>query len=73
MGTELLIGAVISVLVQGLKKWTKNAYTTIAVAIVLSIGAALVFTLAPVWWEGAVAVFVTASAFYAVIIKRFEK
>jgi len=72
---ELIFGGVIvSLLVQWLKgKFGTTEYATLLISVLLSIVGALVFFgLNKVGsWQTAVQIFTIASAFYAVIVKRF--
>jgi hypothetical protein len=70
---ELIIGAFISLVVQALKK-QGSAFWTMATLVVLCLTAAGVYTaLASVgYWDTVYQVLVTAGAFYAFVIQRFE-
>lgn len=72
---EIIIGAVVSILVQWLKnKFGTDSFWTIGIVAVLSLAAAGIYTflVAVGYWQEVVAIFITAGAFYTYIIQRFE-
>lgn len=72
---ELLIGAAVSLLIQVLKKWSKNEYITLATLLAVSLTAAGIYTAltAAGYWSVVATVLTTAGAFYAFVLQRFEK
>ncbi|RTE90669.1 hypothetical protein [Bradyrhizobium sp. LVM 105] len=71
---ELLIGAAVSLIVQGLKQKATSQWQTLGILLVLSIATAgLYCTLIAVgYWETIANILVTAGAFYAFVLQRFE-
>lgn len=72
---ELLIGAVISLIVEGIKKWLgPTEYVTLATVAVLAFAAASAQFILQRYglWDTFLQILITAGAFYAFIIKRFE-
>lgn len=71
----IIIGAIVSLLVQWLKQWSKNEWTTLLAVLVLSLAGAAIYTLLvnTGYWELFSGILVTAGAFYAFILQRFEK
>ncbi len=69
---ELLIGAVVSLLVQALKQ--KSEWHALAIVALLSFVAAGLYNalVAAGYWETVLQVLLTAGAFYAFVIQRFE-
>lgn len=72
---EILIGAFVSLIVQAVKNRAGSQYATLAVLGVLSLGAAGLYTalVAVGYWETVYQVLLTAGAFYAFVIQRFEQ
>lgn len=73
---EFILGSAVSLLVQFLKKKLGTAeYGTLAVLLVVSIVAAAVYTslVRAGLWETVGGILMTAGAFYAFIVARFEK
>lgn len=73
---ELFIGAVVSLIVQGIKRNTKlstwGKYVT--VALISFVGAGIYTQIKDTsLWGPLVGVFVSAGAFYAYILRRFEE
>ena len=70
---ELIIGAFISLLVQALKK-QGSEWHTLAMLAVLCLAASALYTalVAVGYWETVYQVLLTAGAFYAFVIQRFE-
>lgn len=76
MGFEYLLGVVVSLIVEGVKKWLgTNILGTYTVLLVISlIGAAIYHFLADtIYWQSIVQILVTASAFHNLLLRRFEK
>lgn len=77
--TSVLIGAIVSLLTQGIKmlkaKYTfLNEYFTIAVAVVLSlISASVFYMIKSPFWETFGQILTVAGAIYTFLIARFEK
>lgn len=71
---ELIIGAGVSLLVQWLKGFTSNEWYTLLVLLGVSIAAAAGYTLLvnTGLWKTVADVLVTAGAFYAFVLQRFE-
>lgn len=71
---ELIIGAVVSLIVQGLKQKATSQWQTLGVLLVLSIAAAGLYAVfvAVGYWETIANILITAGAFYAFVIQRFE-
>jgi hypothetical protein len=69
---EILIGAIVSLIVQAVKG--KGEYTTLAILVGLSLAASGVYTALVYtgFWDTVYQVLVTAGAFYAFVIQRFE-
>lgn len=73
---ELIIGAGVSLLIQWLKGSLKlGEYATLGAVLALSIVAATVYTwlVSAGLWESVGQILMTAGAFYAFILQRFEK
>lgn len=70
----LLIGAVVSILVQFLKQKVTSQWETLAILVAISLAAAGIYTalVAVGYWETVSGVLVMASAFYALVLARFE-
>jgi len=72
---EIILGVVVSGLIQWLKnKFKTGEYTTLLILAGVSlVGAGLYTWLSSAgYWEAVYTVLVTAGAFYAFILKRFE-
>lgn len=71
---EIIIGAVVSLLVQFLKKDMKSSLAVIATCAVLSfVSAAIyVYLVDANLWQTVASVFTVAGAFYTFVIARFE-
>jgi hypothetical protein len=71
---EIIIGAIVSLIVQSLKSRFASQYATLAILAVLSLAAAGIYTvlLNTGYWEAVYGILVTAGAFYAFVIQRFE-
>jgi hypothetical protein len=70
---EIIIGAIVSLIVQFVKG--KNSqYVTLAILAVLSLAAAGLYTVLvdTGYWDAVYGILVTAGAFYAFVIQRFE-
>lgn len=70
-----IVGVVASLLVQWLKnKFGTGSYTTLGILAAMSLLGAAVYTylVAAGYWESVLAVLMTASTFYSLIIARFE-
>lgn len=72
---ELILGAVVSLIVQLLKQYSSSGALTIGIAIAVSLIAAGFYTalVTAGYWESFANVLVLSSAIYALIISRFEK
>lgn len=73
---ELIIGAIVSLLVQVIKQWTgTKGNLALALVILVSISASFIYIslVRAELWETVVQVLTTAGAFYAFILSRFEK
>jgi hypothetical protein len=71
---EIIIGAVVSCLVQFVKKyWGTSEYWTLGIVVVVSLVAAGIYTYltAAGYWQAFAQVLITAGAFYTFIIARF--
>jgi len=74
-GSMIIVGAVVSLIVQVLKNslQTSNGWTIVIVlAVSLSAGLFYVLFQNSVWWENFLKVLVAAGAVYTYIIRRFE-
>lgn len=71
---EIIIGAVVSLIVQFAKKYSPNEWVTLLSVVLLSVVAAAVYQyfVATDLWGTAVVILGTAGAFYTFIIQRFE-
>ncbi len=72
---ELILGGIVSLVAQALKKWTgAKEYIALAVVLGLSLLAAVVYTIlvSVGYWETVYKVLITAGAFYAFVVRRFE-
>lgn len=71
---ELLIGAAVSLLIQWVKKYGKNQWTTLLFLLIASLVASSLYTLLVDvgYWETVASIIMTAGAFYAFILQRFE-
>jgi hypothetical protein len=71
---EIFIGAIVSLIVQLLKSKSTGQYATLAILAVLSLAAAGIYTVLvnTGYWEAVYGILVTAGAFYAFVIQRFE-
>jgi hypothetical protein len=71
---EIIIGAAVSLIVQLLKQKFTSQWQTLAFLLVLSIGAAGLYTVfvAVDYWATTANILIIAGAFYAYIIQRFE-
>lgn len=72
---EILIGAVVSVLMQFIKSKFGGEYVKLAILIILCLGAAGIYTALTLtgYWQTVATVLTNAGAFYAFVIQRFEK
>lgn len=73
---EILLGAFISLVVQGIKKWlgTSTWYTYLALLLVsVLVGFVWQQLIALSLWESVLQGLIYATAFYTLVIKRFEK
>ncbi len=73
---EVIVGAVVSLLVQWLKsKWSQNEWQTLGIVLALSLVSAGIYTYFVQAGYGTVlaTVLVTAGAFYTYVVQRFEK
>ena len=71
---ETIIGVVVSLFVQGVKRWSPNEWVTLSVVLGASILAAILYNTLSVYevgWENFVAILTSAGAFYTFILKRF--
>jgi len=71
---EIIISAAVSLLVQYLKQYVNGEYAKLVILLLVSIGAATIYTylVSAGYWQTVAQVLVTSSAFYALVIKRFE-
>ncbi len=72
---EVIMGVLVSLLVQWAKTYFgTDGWKTMALSVGVSLAAAAVYVFlqAAGYWEVVAHVFIVASAFYAVIIQRFE-
>jgi hypothetical protein len=72
---ELLTGAIVSIVVQIVKKYFGTSeYMTLGVLAVLTIVAAGAYTYltAAGYWQTALQILITAGAFYTIVIARFN-
>ena len=72
---EIILGVVISGLVQWLKnKYKTSEYLTLILLIGVALGGSVLYTWlsSAGYWEAVYNILVTAGAFYAFILKRFE-
>lgn len=71
---EIIIGVIVSCIVQFLKGKLSNTSAILAVLAVLSLAAAGVYMVLvnTGYWEAVYGILVTSGAFYAFIIQRFE-
>lgn len=72
---DVILGVVVSLLVQGIKKYFgTDQYITLVAVAVLSLGGALIFTgiQAVGFWPSFAHILEVAGAFYAFIILRFN-
>jgi len=72
---ELILGAVVSILVQGIKKVLGTSeYVTLATVLALSILGAVVYSTLEFlgFWDTFMQVLMTAGAFYTFILRRIE-
>lgn len=71
---EIILGAAVSLLVQWLKSYGKNQWHSLAILLVVSLSASSLYTVlvATGYWQTVGMVLVTAGAFYAFIVQRFE-
>jgi len=73
---ELILGSVVSLIVQYIKtKYPSNAAMTMALVLALSVATAGLFHLIVGlgMWEGVKDILITAGAFYAFVLRQFEK
>lgn len=72
---EYILGVIVSVLTQALKRWFgTEPFTTQVVVLVLSLVAGIAYTLlyhSP-WWSSIVTVLATAGATHNFILRKFE-
>jgi len=71
---EVIIGAVVSCLVQVVKQyWGTSEYWTLGIVVAFSLVAAGIYTylVAAGYWQAFAQVLITAGAFYTFIIARF--
>lgn len=71
---ELIFGAVVSLIVQGLKQYSPNRYVSLAILLVVSMAAAGVYTALVTfgYWTAVLGIITIASAVYAIFIRAFE-
>ena len=71
---EIIIGALVSLIVQGLKQKATSQWQTLGVLLLLSVAAAGLYTVfvAGGYWETIANILIVAGAFYAFVIQRFE-
>lgn len=71
---ELFFGAAVSLIVQFLKSKLSNTFEVLAVLFALCLGAAGIYTalVETGYWSTVAAILMTAGAFYAFVIERFE-
>jgi hypothetical protein len=69
-----MIGALVSLVVQALKSKFGGGWKTLAILAIVSLVAASLYTalVAVGYWQVVASVLVTAGAFYAFVIQRFE-
>ena len=70
---EFILGAFVSLIVQALKK-RGSEWSTLLTLIVICLAASAIYTalVAVGYWETVYQVLLTAGAFYAFVIQRFE-
>jgi hypothetical protein len=71
---ELLTGAIVSLIVQVIKKYFGTSeYVTLGIFAMLSLAGAAVYTylVAAGYWQVVLQVIMSASAFYSIILARF--
>lgn len=72
---ELILGVFVSLVVQWLKtKYKTEEYKTLGILALVCIGAATghYFLASTGYWESVVAILMTASTFYTLVLARFE-
>lgn len=71
---DIIIGAIVSLIVQWLKPRVGGEYATLGLLAVLCLAAAGIYTalVALGYWDAFYRVLVTAGAFYAFVVQRFE-
>ena len=76
MGSEILLGALVSILVQGVKKYlgTSTLWTYLALLLISVVGGSAYHYFAiSTLWEGISEALIYSAAFYSLIIRRFEE
>jgi hypothetical protein len=71
---EIIIGAVVSLIVQWAKQKFTSEWQTLGFLLIISMGAAGLYAalVAVGYWQTIASVIMTAGAFYAFILQRFE-
>ena len=73
---EYIIGIVVSLIVEGVKKWgNTNSFGTIVTLLVLSVagGAGYVYLASTLYWQTIVTILTAAATFHGLIIKQVQK
>lgn len=73
---EIILGVFVSGIIQFVKnKFALSEYATLAVLALIALAAAGIYTwlMAAGYWNSVYQILVTAGAFYAFILQRFEK
>ncbi len=73
---DIILGAVVSAIVQIIKKFGReNEWITLAIVVVLSVLASIFYSLFSEYglWDKIIPILMTAGAIYAFIIRRFDK
>jgi hypothetical protein len=72
---EIILGAVTSLVTQWLKNKYGGGWQSMAILFCVTLVAASIYTalVSAGYWETVANVFITAGAFYAFVIQRFEK
>lgn len=71
---EIIVGALVSVIAQLTKKYVPGEWAKMLLVVVLCLAAAGIYTTLTAfgYWQTFATVLITAGAFYAFIIQRFE-
>jgi hypothetical protein len=70
----IIVGAVVSIIVQSLKQKVSSEWETLLILVAISLAGAGIYTALVDfgYWQAVYGVLVTASAFYALVLARFE-